>query len=231
MNARGILSSDLTTSQTEGTQDRLTAMFTRAGNKLALPLLTIVTTRGPVRTCNCALEHALTALGGKIVVRKLKWSKNTFKWTQIKDYRSDQAGSSSLPHSNQLQTLRSQSLLINGASHSHQTKQSYSATMNVAILEATQSDNTRAARTEVKKIEDHQLERIMEGIDEILEVVEKKKRTNYVIVASVGARHCILESQRDTIAAYAKDLEDIKKIERPHHQMIMCTTNYDCHQV
>ena len=134
-------------------------------------------------------------------------------------------------HSNQLQLSPIQSLLINKASHSHQISKSSQNTLShinhFAILEATQSNNICAARAEVKKIEDHQLEMVMEGINKILEFVERKKRTNYVIVASVGARHCILESQRDTIAAYAKGLDDIKKVERPHHQMIMCTTKWD----
>ena len=99
--------------------------------------------------------------------------------------------------------------------------------MNVVVMEATQSDPILIARAEIKAVDEQEIKRVTETIVEVLEVVEKKKRTNFVIVASVGARYCILESQRDAIANFAKKQPDIVSVERPHHQYFVCNTKWD----
>ena len=71
--------------------------------------------------------------------------------------------------------------------------------MNVAVLQATESDPTLIARTQVELISNKDKKRMKEVIVKALELIGRK-RSDQVAVFSFGAGYCFLLDEREEVA-------------------------------
>ena len=99
--------------------------------------------------------------------------------------------------------------------------------MNVAVLQATESDPTLIARTQVELISDKDKKRMKEVIVKALELVGRK-RSNQVAVFSFGAGYCFLLDEREEVGKYCETLaaEGVTKVEWKDHKHFICETKW-----
>ena len=99
--------------------------------------------------------------------------------------------------------------------------------MHIAVLQATESDPTLIARTQVERIADHHKKRMKEAIVEALALSERK-RTNLVAVFSFGGGYCFLLEEREDVGKYCEMLtaEGVTKVQWKNHTHFICETKW-----